>query len=142
MDNIQSDLAQILSSQSTEFKVLTRTDAKKWESEIRRFFCDSHRASFPIWEALIGEQSFYGETADMEAEKILSSIERPIIVLIDDWYGYSGFILQNGISFALALNEIYHFQWYVSDTLLTLLVCRNDHDFVLLSERHALYANL
>lgn len=134
MDNIQSDVAQALSKQAAEFKTLTRSDASEWEGKIRRVFCDSRRASFPIWEALLREQSFYDEAANVEARRILSSMERPVVVLIDDWHGWSGFVLQNGISFALALDDLYDFRWYVSDIMLTLLVCRNDHDFVILSE--------
>ncbi len=133
MDEIQSELVRLFDGQAIAFDVLASPDAQKWADEIRRHFCDSCHASLPIWEALLNEKSFY-DVENIEAKRLLSSIDRPVIMLIDDWHGWSGFVLRDGNSVALALEGIYNFVWYVVDATLTSLVCRNDHDFVMFSQ--------
>jgi hypothetical protein len=58
----------------------------------------------------------------------------PLVLLIDDWHGYSAIGIPTGTQLLSLLERSYKFRWYVTDSQLSFLLCRNDHDIVILCE--------
>jgi len=135
MDNIQKDLVELLVRQNVAYTTLLPADAKKWETSIRAAFGDPRKKSGPLWEALEGGISYQGEEGANAARTHLSELRGPVILLIDDWKGYSAIEISRGADLANVLEESYNFRWYVTNSSVDFVLCRNDHDFVTFCSR-------
>ena len=131
MDNVQSDLMNLLGSQEFIAEVLSRAEAENLAGAIRKRFGNEKAKSDPIWETLKQSKSYQGETGTNYVKQLLTNISDDLILLIDDWHGYSALKIATGIQLLWLLEQSYNFVWYVTDLKMTFLLCRNDHNFVI-----------
>lgn len=58
-----------------------------------------------------------------------------VTVILKDWFGPTSLIVESGAKFKRMLDEMYGFVWYAISRDWDLLVCENDHEFVLVQAK-------
>jgi len=135
MDNIQSDLVALLASEPNDVKLFSRAEAENLAAAIRETFGDARCKSDPIWETLRESEAYSGDEANTQVRERLKDFPGPLVLLIDDWHGYSALRIPTGDRLLSLLERAYKFRWYISDLELTFVLCRNDHDIVIFCRR-------
>ena len=133
MNHITCDIQLELTSRGIEYRSLDGVVVKSLERDMRKTFCDQHKAGDPLWEAVSNPESYHHAAGDEFADAFFRHREEKVYILIDDWDGLSGLFVENASGLYTSIKAMYSFRWYVSDIALTYLICKNDHDFVIYS---------
>lgn len=132
MDRIQTDLITTFGSGSNNgVKVFTRNEAATVAGKIRELFGDPRNRSDPLWESLNETQAYHAEEAITQIKQRLMSLHTPLLLLIDDWHGYSAIEISSGPQLWALLDQSYGFRYYITNPSLTFVLCKNDHDVLL-----------
>src|SRR5260221_5850236 len=130
MDMIQNELVSVLEKMGAKFSTMSKSEVEAISRELRSRFCDAKEASSPLWEAIKSSESFYKEDGTHAVVEFFGKRQGEIVFLIDDWHGCSGIRLLDAEIVPKALEGLYSFKWYATDSNCSFLICRNDHDFV------------
>jgi hypothetical protein len=134
-DQVQSDLMALSASRSVDVRVFSRVEANELAAGIREEFGDGRLESDPLWETLNESQAYFGKAADDQVKQRLKGLPGPLLLLIEDWHGYSALGISTGAQLLSLLEQSYKFSWYITDLGRTFVLCRNDHDVVIFCER-------
>ncbi|MBA3699597.1 MAG: hypothetical protein H0W78_12190 [Planctomycetes bacterium] len=132
-DRIQGEILAAFEKRCKKCVPISGDSALELEAEIRKYFCDSGKSGGQLWESIrVAEEQFLGGENQPLLEAL--SIENESIrVLIDDWKGYSAIEVGSSSDFAIILSDFYNFKWYALTSNGSKLICRNDHDYMIIS---------
>ena len=134
MDNIQSDIAAVFAQLRVGASPLVAQDIARIVEIIKDNFCSSNCLATPLWAGIDGdscmEEDWYGFVAE-----ILSKVDGAAFLIIDDWSGLTGWQVVHGKVLGGVFKEMYNFQWYVTDSSGSFVLCRNDHNVIIHARR-------
>jgi hypothetical protein len=134
-DRIQSELLNECREQKRQCDAIPTEEVQALVDLIIKNYCDGVKPSGQLWEGIHAtEELNLANDGDQLMSYRLNKLNGELLVLVDDWKGYSGLRVASGCDWNSVISNMYNFKWYIYHQLNKTLIARNDHDFLLISE--------
>jgi hypothetical protein len=133
MGILMQDVSRELKRLEIDFQELNEGQVRSSIMMARTTFSGSEtRGAF--WEQLDDPASYYREQRSVGLEALVT-MGPQITVILDDSFRPTALTVESGEAFKQVLDEMYGFVWYAINRNWDLLVCENDHEFVLVQTK-------